>query len=149
MIDFPTLSRGTSRTGYAKENAIDPTIRTRSEGGYLKTRPRTTWVPDKYMDIRENLTATDVALLESFENTVRIGADAFRWGHPVTGTAILVRFTKPIKYALMPNSLRHRAEMEIEQAAVTCDPFVVAEHAIEDGVGGYIQDGAGEYIQDS
>lgn len=115
MATFPTLSRVPTISGWGEEAASDATIRAKSEGGYTKTRPRTTRIPMKYKVLYEYLTATDRTNLQAFELVVKIGADAFNWTHPISGATKSVRLTEPIKYKLMPkNPTMHSADLSLE-----------------------------------
>lgn len=115
MADFPALSDTPDVDGWEEQRAFDPTIRARSEGGYTKTRPRTTRIPMQWKVRYSCLSAADKGLLQAFELTVKVGADAFDWTNPDTGLVTVVRFKEPVKYSPVGSKLRWRAEMILEE----------------------------------
>ncbi|MCE5335651.1 MAG: hypothetical protein LLG06_13790 [Desulfobacteraceae bacterium] len=116
MATFPTLSRKPSRTGWSEEPANDSTIRGKAEAGYVKTRPRYTRVPMKWKATYQNLTTADYVALLEFQETVKIGGDAFYWTHPITLTVKTVRLAAGIKFGTTANNPRlYSAEIEIEE----------------------------------
>lgn len=115
MSDFPTLTDAPDVDSWEEQRAYDPTIRAKSEGGYVKTRPRYTRVPMQWKLKYSYLSATDKTTLQAFENTVRVGADAFNWTNPDSGAVHVVRFKEPIKFAPVGCKLRWRAEMTLEE----------------------------------
>jgi hypothetical protein len=99
MAVFPTLSAKPSCTGWEEQLAFDPTIRSRSEGGYTKTRARYTRIPMQWQLKYRYLSAADKATLQTFERvTVLCGADSFTWTNPDDGSEKIVRFKEPSKY---------------------------------------------------
>jgi hypothetical protein len=116
MSTFPAFTgAGYDISAWSEEKAFDPTIRVQSEGGYVKTRPRTTRVPMQWKVAYEFLTQANKATLQAFEDTVNVGADAFAWTEPVSGTSKTVRFKEPVRYSPMGSALYWRAEMIFEE----------------------------------
>ncbi|MEM5786473.1 MAG: hypothetical protein AAGU11_04085 [Syntrophobacteraceae bacterium] len=115
MPSFPTLSDTPDIDGWEEQRSFDPTIRARSEGGYVKTRPRTTRVPMQWKVRYGYLSVSDKASLQVFENSVKVGADAFTWINPVDGFLRTVRFKESVKYTPAGSRLRWRAEMILEE----------------------------------
>jgi hypothetical protein len=116
MLDFPTLTDIPDVDGWEEQRAFDPTIRVRSEAGYLKTRPRTTRVPMQWKATYSYLSSEDKATLQSFEASVGVGSGAFNWTNPTDAVVRIVRFKEPIKYSPAGSKLRWRAEMTLEEA---------------------------------
>jgi hypothetical protein len=115
LTEFPTLTTQPDVAGWSEERAFDPTIRARSEGGYVKTRARTTRVPMQWKLVYAGLSAADKATLQNFEAEVGIGADAFTWTNPADASSHTVRLTAPIKFSPVSPSLYWRAEFAVEQ----------------------------------
>lgn len=115
MLNFPVLSDAPDVDAWEESRAFDPTIRTKSEGGYTKTRPRTTRIPMQWKLQFKYLSAADKAALQSFESSVKVGADAFNWTNPVDGQVKVVRFKEPVKYVPVGCKLYWRAEMALEE----------------------------------
>ncbi len=64
MANFPSLSRNPSAREFEETVAYDPTVRARSEGGYVKTRPRYTRFPKKWTVVYDLLSNTDKGTLQ-------------------------------------------------------------------------------------
>ena len=90
MADFPTLTAKPLGSGWNEGKAIDPTIRSPKEAGYVQTRAEFTRIPRKY-HLSYKMNATDVGLLQAHEDGQGIGADSFNWTHPVSSTVKVVR----------------------------------------------------------
>jgi len=115
MAVFPTLTDGSvTPDGWEQTKAFDPTVRSRSEGGYLKTRPRCTRVPKKWRAVYE-MVAADKTTLTTFENTVMVGSDVFTWTNPDDGVVYSVRLLEPIKFSPIGSKLKWRAELLLEE----------------------------------
>lgn len=115
MLTFPTLSDTPDVDAWEEQRAFDPAIRARSEGGYTKTRPRTTRIPMQWKLQYAFLSPADKALLQGFENNVRVGADAFYWTNPATGAAATVRFREPVRYSPVRSNRLWKAVMFLEE----------------------------------
>ena len=100
---FPTLSINPSVRDWTEEKAFDPTIRSRSEGGYVKTRARCTRIPRKWHMVYDALSKTDKETLEEYEDDQQVGAGSFNWTNPLNSTTYSVRFAGPVKYTMMGN----------------------------------------------
>jgi hypothetical protein len=99
MADFPALTAVPSYTGWDEQIAYDPVIRSRSEGGYTKTRPRYTRIPMQWKFRYSDLSESEKTTLQNFERvTVKGGADGFSWTNPIDNVARTVRFKEPVKY---------------------------------------------------
>lgn len=84
MATFPTLS--TPPIYPLPEAKEDRTIKSSMEAGYQHTRTRytkvrRTWGPIRY----ENISGSDVTLLDAHIDTVHECADIFTWNHPISG----------------------------------------------------------------
>lgn len=100
MPTFPTLSRAPSYPIDPDGEAEDVILRSPMEAGYEQTRPRTTRARRNFGVNYIGIEAADEALLRAFETTtLRNGADAFTWTHPISGTVYTVRLTAPIKWS--------------------------------------------------
>jgi hypothetical protein len=115
MANFPTVSRSPRISGYEEGVSNDTTIRTRSEAGYVKTRPRSTRFPDKWKATYPALTTAEKDSIRVFEKTtVKLGADAFVWTHPVDG-AKTVRFSELVKYTPVSKSSLWDVTISVEE----------------------------------
>ncbi|MFZ2447491.1 MAG: hypothetical protein WAW37_14140 [Syntrophobacteraceae bacterium] len=126
MLEFPTLTDEPDVDSWEEQKAFDPTIRARSEGGYTKTRPRTTWIPTQWKFRYAYLSAADKAALQAFENNVRVGADAFSWTCPADGQVKTVRFKEAIKFTPAGSKLNWKADLAIEEAGPAVPAFAYA-----------------------
>ncbi|MCE5334271.1 MAG: hypothetical protein LLG06_06745 [Desulfobacteraceae bacterium] len=115
MQTFPTLADQPDVQSWEESRALDPTIRARSEGGYVKTRPRTTRIPMQWKLQYLYLSSSDKATLQSFERSVKVGADAFSWTNPADGLVRTVRMKEPIVYAPVQSAQAWRVEMALEE----------------------------------
>ncbi len=115
MADFPTLNVIPSISGWSEERAFDPTIRARSDAGYVKTRPRTTRVPKTYKITFSPMSLADKQAVAAFEDTVKVGADSFNWMHPIDNAVKVVRFAEPVKFTTLWNKNWWKVEMVLEE----------------------------------
>lgn len=116
MAVFPTLSVNACLSGWEETKAFDPTLRSRSEAGYLKTRARTTRVPRLYKLSYEFLSVSDKTALQNFEDSVKVGSDSFTWRHPIDEVDKTVRFTAPLRFTPMADSkFLWKAELSLEE----------------------------------
>lgn len=76
-------------------------LRTPAEAGYVETRPRFTRARRSWGLNYPSLPDDDVTTLRAWElTTLRNGADAFDWTHPLSAATYTVRLgTDLIKYA--------------------------------------------------
>lgn len=109
---FPSITATVE--GYSVEKAFDPTIRSRSESGYLKTRTRCTRIPDKWT-VFYIITTAQKTLLESHVDSVGVGGTAFTWTDPATSTTHSVRFSEPVKYSTVASNSLWRAQIVVEE----------------------------------
>lgn len=113
MAVFPTLSINPSYP--LDETREDSVIRSIFEGGYEYTRPRFTRIRRTWTLKYELLSQADKDALDNFLVTVRGGADAFLWTHPVTNQTYNVRFVKPPTFSLSKYADgSHRYDVTIE-----------------------------------
>lgn len=96
-MDFPTLN-GCVRT--ITEQAIDDTISSSSEAGYVSTRPRFTRVRNT-IPVQMMIDANDKIALQEFDATVR-GSVIFNWTHPISSTVLQVRFRSDARPEFKP-----------------------------------------------
>lgn len=100
--------------GYSVEKAFDPTIRSRSESGYLKTRSRCTRIPDKW-SVSYIITTAQKTLLETHVDSVGVGGNSFTWTDPATSTSHSVRYSEPVKYSTVASNTHWRAQITVEE----------------------------------
>lgn len=113
---FPNIHTLALASSYQKTKAFDPTIRSRSQAGYVKTRSACTRIPTKWSLTYVTLTLAQRDLLETHEDAVKVGGDSFTWTDPVTSTTHTVRFTKPVEYTLQDaTSDLWKAVVEVEE----------------------------------
>lgn len=75
------------------EQLADPTLRSEFEDGSQQTRPKHTRIRNTFTVSWKSLPDDEKQLLEDFyRNTVKAGAEAFNWTHPVSGKQYVVRF---------------------------------------------------------
>ena len=116
MPAFPTLSQNPSIEGWGEGIALDPTIKSQTEGGYKQTRPRFTRMPDVWNIGYKALSQADKNTLRTFEKTVKVGSEIFQWINPDDNVTYNVRFVKPISYKLHPlTSIHWKVEFELEE----------------------------------
>lgn len=115
---YPSLSVNPT---YAWEEkvAVDPTIRSRSEGGYLKTRPRFTRIPDRWHVVYDPLPNADKNTLKAHEIERGVGSNSFSWTNPIDSQSYEVRFAAPVEYRLLPYFVNGgrawRVEFDLEE----------------------------------
>ena len=116
MPTFPSLNSYPTIADWSEQRAIDPTIRTQLEAGYVQTRPRFTRIPRKYGVKYVDLSQSDKETLFNFETQVKVGADSFTWNDPHAGsTDLTVRFAGPIRYGHNETQAVWTAEFELEE----------------------------------
>lgn len=93
MATFPILSKAPALA--MRESYDDPTISSKSEFGYVFTRPRSSKVPRIFALSYEYAPQSDHDALDAFIRTTVVGTSgAFDWEDPRTGEIVTVRFTK-------------------------------------------------------
>ena len=115
---FPELSIPPLINSWEEKRAYDPTLRTEVDGGYTLTRPRTSRTPiPKTWHIKLNgLDDTDKLALETFEDTVQVGAAAFNYTNPKDLATYSVRFKSQIVFKFSGSDDQYwTAEFDIEQ----------------------------------
>lgn len=124
MADFPTINRrGTELHNpivgdFEDTIAHDPTIRSRSEGGYVTTRARFTRIPRKWTIKYDWVTKANKNTIKTFEDDTVVGGSAnFDWLNPENSATYDVRFLGLIRYAPHPdtNFLWWIIEFELEE----------------------------------
>jgi hypothetical protein len=100
MSTFPTLSVNPSVEAWEEGVAKDPTIKTDFENGFVQTYAAFTRIVDKWKIGYRAISTADKDTLRTFEKTVKVGSDIFRWTNPVNNTAYSVRFEWPITYKM-------------------------------------------------
>jgi len=99
MSTFPTLTYPPEATDRTEEVALNPALRTTTEGGYVFTRAKFTNVKRVWHEHYPIVTNADKLLIATFEQvTVLCGALAFNWYDYQTRTTIEVRFVDKVKY---------------------------------------------------
>lgn len=75
-----------------QEEPTDPTIRTKTEGGYTQTRPRCTRITRAWQLVWPAMTNDHFSALRSFYDRMRGGSVSFTWTSPANGITYIVRF---------------------------------------------------------
>ncbi|WP_298434594.1 hypothetical protein [Geobacter sp.] len=115
---FPALSVVPAVSAWKEKKALDPTLRTQTEGGYVQTRPRFTRIPKRWeiaYKAGNALPAADKATLEAFETTVKVGSNMFTWLNPLDNVTYNVRLREPIEFAPEGTTLLWQARLILEQ----------------------------------
>lgn len=118
IYTFPTLSSPKFDSSKFNQTTEDPTIRTPIEGGYIATRARHTRRPRRtFKGGYTNLSEADRLLMETFTNTVKVGALNFYWTHPITNEVITCRFKSPpnFDYAGVGSTYRWNVSIDLEE----------------------------------
>ena len=128
MATFPVIYRhGTAPTGlvqapYIEEltSALDPTVRTEVEAGYVASRARFTRTPRRWtlrfdMTTTANVFGTDK--IRDFVTARGVGGEAFTWVEPVAAESVQVRFQSPPVYTPVDgtNNTRWTIAMILEE----------------------------------
>jgi len=118
MAAFPTLTKKPEKDSYRKQRLYDSTQRTEFENGAMSTRARHTRVPWQWWFTYHDLPQSDIDLLETFEGTtVLMGAVAFDWTDPVTGTTYSCKLAEPLDIQLEPdNSTVYMVSVHLAQS---------------------------------
>lgn len=117
MATFPTiyvhgtLAHQPKEYAYSDTIAIDPTIRSPKDAGYVKTRARFTRIVRQYTVRFEGVSTTNKDTIITFEEARYIGAESFTWVDPA-GTSHTVRFVGPVMYDPWPNTNFSRWNIE-------------------------------------
>jgi hypothetical protein len=91
-MSFPTLPVSPSLP--LPQEAIDMTIRSQSDGGYVQTRRRTTRTLHSFGPIKYSvLLQSEKVAIEALDTTMG-GWGIFSWTHPKDGTTHNVRFAE-------------------------------------------------------
>lgn len=100
-MPFPVLTRPPSFPIDPDGTLEDGVLRTPAESGYVETRPRFTRARRSWGLNYPSLPDADVTALRTWEQvTLRNGADAFDWTHPLTAATHTVQLGPGlIKYA--------------------------------------------------
>ena len=106
MATFPTLQRLGGQThnpivgDFDDKMAFDPTIRSRSEGGYVTSRARNTRNPRRWTVNYNWMSQVNKDTMKAFEDARGAGSEAFTWTNPepVVATTHTVRFFGLISY---------------------------------------------------
>jgi len=99
MSVFPTLTKVPSYPLDPDGDQEDAVLRSPMEAGYEQTRPLFTRARRSWGVNYRALGESDVAALRGFERTtLRNGADAFTWTHPIEGAAYTVRLAGPMRF---------------------------------------------------
>lgn len=115
MANFPTLSRNPSVSGWTEGVAIDPTVKSTFEGGYVQTYPAFTREVYGWNVSYFAISQTEKDAIRSFEQSVRVGAGAFNWVNPINNQIYTVRFAAPIQYKLHGNTQLWDVSFRLEQ----------------------------------
>jgi hypothetical protein len=92
MADWPTLTDAKVEQPIIEQPETDPTIRSKTESGHVRTRLRFPAVPRQWQFNLRYMSDSDKTLLETFEHTtVGYGSGTFNWTHPKTSTVYVVR----------------------------------------------------------
>jgi len=108
MATFPTIYQrtGLAQTPYITEltGAIDPTVRTEAEAGYVTSRARFTRSP-RLWRLRFDMTKTaNMNTIKAFVTARGVGGESFTWVEPVAAESVTVRFQGPPTYSPVDNT---------------------------------------------
>ena len=108
MATFPTIYHyGTLvQTPYIEEltSALNPTVRTEVEAGYVVSRNRFTRAPRRW-NLRYDMVKTaNRDTIIAFVTTRGIGGESFQWTEPVAAASVTVRFLEPPVYVPAENT---------------------------------------------
>lgn len=123
MATFPTIYRHSTLiqqpvvSAFEVTNALDPTIRSQSEGGWVTSRARFTRMPLRWVIRYEWMSKTNKNTVRTFEVARRVGAETFTWTNPEDSASYTVRFMEPIRYTphAHTNFLWWTVEFTLEQ----------------------------------
>lgn len=101
--------------GWEEGVANNPTVESRTEGGYRVTRPRYTRIPKLYKFSYPYLSSSDKAKLETFEKTVQVGAGLINWTPYTESASKVVRLKSPIKYRPNKGTSYWIIDVELEE----------------------------------
>lgn len=105
---------------YTDEFAIDPTIRTPKDAGYVQTRARFTSIPRRYHIRYTAITTADKNLIYVFEkDTVVGGSEFFTWRLPTGGGNLTVRFVGPVRFWPWQNTNYKRWNVEFDVETIS------------------------------
>lgn len=94
---FPVLSKAPDQS--IAESYDDQTLSSKSEFGYVFTRPRSTKISRILTISYSRLPQSDHDLLDAFVRTTTLGGSgSFLWADPRTAEQLTVRFTKPPQF---------------------------------------------------
>lgn len=115
-FSFPDIGTPTVRE-WVETRAYDPTNRTKTEGGYAVTFPRTTRspVPKKWHCRYPDVSDANKALVEALEDDIMVGSAAFAWTNPKTNATLDVRLLAPISYRFGRSDDSWSIEFDLEQ----------------------------------
>lgn len=118
MPAFPTLSVGVEFQNQTNRISIDPTLRSEEDNGLVLTRPRFTATKQEFHFGYRWLTAADVTLLKTFEETtVVVGSISFTWTNPDDSVVYTVLMMNPIQYQVEPDDkTKHSARLDFVEA---------------------------------
>lgn len=120
MADFPSIGGRFSAGDYEVGAALDPTIRSDFEAGYVQTRARFTRIPKRWPITYRDTPDADKETVEAFEATLGVGSDSFNWTDPATGDTHTVRLAGPIRYKpthqfIIPGTTHWTLTMTLEE----------------------------------
>ena len=123
MATFPVITRRGAEVhnpivgDFNDTMAHDPTIRSRSEGGYVTSRARYTRVTRAWTVKYDWVSQTNKNTIKAFEDARYSGSDSFTWTNPEDSTAYTVRFLGLIRYNAHEhtNFLWWRVEFVLEE----------------------------------
>ncbi|MFA5186608.1 MAG: hypothetical protein WC551_09050 [Patescibacteria group bacterium] len=121
MATFPTIyHHGTlAQTPYIEElvSALNPTVRTEVEAGYVASRARFTRTPRRWQ-LRFDMTKTaNRDTIIAFVTARGVGGESFTWVEPVASASVTVRFQSPPVYTPVDgtNNTRWTIAMILEE----------------------------------
>jgi hypothetical protein len=117
-MDFPILSDYAVPLvdDWEETLSVDPTIRSPVEAGYVQTRAKFTRIPKKWHIFYPLILDTDKVSLESFQDTVKVGADKFYWINDKDLVTYEVRLLSPMVFNIHPqSSIYWTATFDLEQ----------------------------------
>jgi len=110
MATFPTMYRHGAEIhhpiveNFTNTMAVDPAIRSQSEGGYTASRARFKRITRKWTVKYDWVSQANKNTFRAFEDARLGGADSFTWTNPENSTAYTVRFLEPVVYTPQSNA---------------------------------------------
>ena len=143
METFPSIGKWLSDDRHKDTRGGSPTSRSDFYAGYTQRINRFSWVPKVFHRTLANLTLANRTTLQTFEDTVKFGQDAFNWTDTISGTVYQVYFhssTCPLEFSIFGGTYsKFKVPVSLIQASpdeipIVADPIAEGsmQYQIED-----------------